>query len=109
MMQSCDVTYDGISTGAAMNFNPSFGKISMGEQFRCLFTVQNKSHTHALDTLQVKTTLEKVPKGQDSADKKNISILLDVKINRLGPLEQQGFVIHFKVDSEESYNLNCDM
>ena len=59
------MTYDGVSTSAALNFNPSFGKISMGEQFRCLFTVQNKSAKHALESLQVKTTLEKVPKGQE--------------------------------------------
>ena len=39
LMSRCDISYDGIPSHAALNFNPSFGKISMGEQFRVLFTI----------------------------------------------------------------------
>lgn len=35
----CDIAYDGVPAHAAINFNPSFGKISMGEHFKVLFTI----------------------------------------------------------------------
>ena len=87
MLESCDVAYDGISSHSAINFNPSFGKISMGEHFRCLFTIQNKNQNYDIEELRVKTTLEKVPKQKDAHRKDDVTVLMEVKLNRLGPRE----------------------
>ena len=43
LMNRCDVSYDGVPNSAALNFNPSFGKICLGEYFKVLFTIQNTS------------------------------------------------------------------
>jgi len=39
LQQVCDISYDGVPAGAAINFNPFFGKISQGEYFKVLFTI----------------------------------------------------------------------
>jgi hypothetical protein len=62
LMNMCDVGYDGISSHSIINFNPSFGKISMGEHFKVLFTIQNKISTFAVEELRIKATLNSVPK-----------------------------------------------
>ena len=56
----CDISYDGVPAHAAINFNPSFGKISMGEHFKVLFTIQNKISTFAVEELRIKATLNSV-------------------------------------------------
>ena len=63
-MNKCDISYEGVPTHAALNFNTSFGKISMGENFKVLFTIQNKNLSFGVDDLKIKTTLEKVPKNK---------------------------------------------
>jgi len=39
MLNRCDVSYDGVAASSAMNFNSSFGKISMGEFCKVILTV----------------------------------------------------------------------
>ena len=62
-MNRTDVSYDGIPSGAAINFNPSFGKISMGEYFKVLFTIQNTSGNYNLEELKLKSTVVRVLKN----------------------------------------------
>ena len=38
-----DISYDGIPADCALNYISTFGKISTGEQFKVLFTIQNDS------------------------------------------------------------------
>ena len=45
----CEVSYDGIPANASLNFNSVFGKISQGEDFKALFTIQNSSSTSNVD------------------------------------------------------------
>ncbi len=42
-LNSNDISYDGIEADAAISYNPSFGKIYTGEQFKVLFTLMNTS------------------------------------------------------------------
>ena len=110
----CDVAYDGVPAGAAINFNPSFGKISMGEHFKVLFTIQNKISKHPVEELRIKATLNSVPKpkgGKDpvAPEKANEITLMSTVVNRLAPKEPLGFVISFKVDREEHYHLQIEM
>ena len=39
MLNRCDIAYDGVPASSAMNFNPSFGKISMGEFCKVILTI----------------------------------------------------------------------
>ena len=110
----CDVSYDGVPAHAAINFNPSFGKISMGEHFKVLFTIQNKIATYAVEELRIKATLNSVPKPKagkeaQAPEKGNEITLMSTVVNRLGPKEPLGFVISFKVDREEHYHLQIEM
>lgn len=41
LYNSNDVSYDGVEADAALNYNPTFGKICTGENFRVLFTLMN--------------------------------------------------------------------
>lgn len=49
LMNSCDVSYDGVPASSAINFNPTFGKISQGEHCKVLFTIQNSSSSFNID------------------------------------------------------------
>jgi len=49
-----DVAYDGVSADCALNYISTFGKISTGEVFRVLFTIQNDSSAHALQNINMK-------------------------------------------------------
>ena len=53
----CDISYDGVPSSAAMNFNPAFGKICQGENFKVLYTIQNSSPKHTVDQLDIKCTV----------------------------------------------------
>ena len=68
------------------------------------------SSTHTVDDLRLKTTLETVPKGHEGEKvRSETQVLVELKIEKLGPLDQRGFLIQFKVDVEGRYNLNIDM
>ena len=60
LMNRCDVSYDGVPASAAINFNSSFGKISTGEQFKVLFTIQNSSASYNLEELEIKSTVVRI-------------------------------------------------
>ena len=49
LLSICDVSYAGIPASAAVTFNPSFGKICLGEEIKVLYTIQNASPVHNLD------------------------------------------------------------
>lgn len=49
-----DVGYDGVPADCALNYISTFGKISTGEQFRVLFTIQNDSSQYALQNVNMK-------------------------------------------------------
>jgi hypothetical protein len=57
MMNSNDICYDGVESDAAINYNPSFGKICTGEQFRVLFTIMNTSSNYSLDNIKMKVII----------------------------------------------------
>ena len=59
-MNRCDVSYDGVPASAALNFNSSFGKISTGEHFKVLFTIQNQSAQYNIDELDIKSTVIRI-------------------------------------------------
>lgn len=63
VLNCCDVSYEGVPSSAAINFNPSFGKISMGEYFKVLFTIQNTSASFNLEELKLKSTVVRVLKN----------------------------------------------
>jgi hypothetical protein len=109
-MNRTDVSYDGIPSGAAINFNPSFGKISMGEYFKVLFTIQNTSANYNLEELKLKSTVVRVlknPNPNQPAPKEQI--LTELTIPQLGPKEQIGFIFAFRVDHEDQYQMQIDM
>jgi len=56
-MNKCDVSYDGVPNTAALNFNPSFGKICLGEYFKVLFTIQNISPAFNIEELKLKSSV----------------------------------------------------
>ena len=66
-MNRCDVSYDGVSSSAALNFNPSFGKICMGEYFKVLFTIQSTSASYNLEELKLKSSVIRVLKNPAAA------------------------------------------
>ena len=89
-MTRCDISYDGVPIHSSLSFNASFGKISMGETFKALFTFQNKNVGYGVDDLRIKTTLEKVPKNKSKdaiiiAGKEDTQVLMDFKIGHLNP------------------------
>ena len=64
----------------------------MGENFRVLFTIQNKNTSFGIDELRIKTTLEKVPKNKQKdaimvAGGDDTQELIDFKIPHLNPKE----------------------
>ena len=54
-----DVAYDGVSADCALNYVSTFGKISTGENFRVLFTIQNKSAQYSIQKLNMKVVVQK--------------------------------------------------
>ena len=64
LMNRCDVSYDSVPASAALNFNSSFGKISTGEHFKVLFTIQNSSASYNLDELDIKSTVIRIQKQE---------------------------------------------
>jgi len=57
LLNVCDVSYDGVPASSALNFNPSFGKISQGEHFKVLFTIQNNNSVNNIDQLDMKCSV----------------------------------------------------
>jgi hypothetical protein len=56
-MNANDISYDGIDSDSALNYNPSFGKICTGEQFRVLFTMMNTSSQYSIDQIKMKVVV----------------------------------------------------
>ena len=108
LMNRCDVSYDGVSSSAALNFNPSFGKICMGEYFKVLFTIQNTSASYKLEELKLKSSVIRVLKNPAAAVNQpppKEQVLTQIVICSLDPKEQIGFVFAFRVDHEDQYQM----
>lgn len=54
LMNRSDTSFNGVAASNAINFNPSFGKICMGEHFKVLFTIQNNSASYSLEEIKLK-------------------------------------------------------
>lgn len=108
-MNRCDVSYDGVPASAAINFNSSFGKISTGEQFKVLFTIQNSSASYNLEELEIKSTVVRIQKQEGSGPAPKETLLIQKTIPQLGPKEQIGFVFAFRVEHSDQYQMQIDM
>ena len=58
-MTSNDISYGGVESDAAINYNSSFGKIYTGEQFRVLFTLMNTSSNYSLENIKMKVSVQR--------------------------------------------------
>lgn len=88
LMSKCDISYDGVPSSAALNFNSSFGKISTGEHFKVLFTIQNSSASYNLDELEIRSTVVRIQKNAPpNAQAPKESVLTEKTIAHLGPKE----------------------
>lgn len=111
LLSICDVSYDGVPASAAISFNPSFGKISQGEEIKVLYTIQNASPTYNLDQLDISCRVESEAKdseekrklGEKDMPSPTVQKLLDKVIAQLGPRETLGFVFTFKIDQLHNY------
>lgn len=102
-MNSNDISYDGIESDAAINYNPSFGKICTGEQFRVLFTIMNTSSNYSLDHIKMKVIVHRSNQAQGQNAKPKEDILMNDEIKTLAPKQTQGFVFIFKVGYQDNY------
>mmetsp|Transcript_36864 Transcript_36864/g.56430 ORF Transcript_36864/g.56430 Transcript_36864/m.56430 type:complete len:104 (+) Transcript_36864:102-413(+) len=68
LMNRCDIAYDGVAAASAINFNPSFGKISMGEYCRVILTLQNINTDYTIEELKINSTV--MPNYKDEAAQK---------------------------------------
>ena len=59
LLNSNDVSYDGVDSDAAINYNPSFGKICTGENFRVLFTLMNTNTQFSIDNIKMKVVVQR--------------------------------------------------
>ena len=55
-----DVGYDGVPSDCAMNYVSTFGKISTGENFRVLFTIQNESASYSLTNIRMSVRVQRI-------------------------------------------------
>lgn len=110
LMNACDVNYDDVPASAAINFNPVFGKICQGETFIVLFVIQNSSPSFNVDQLEIKINVESG--GQKDANGAPINLkehkVIKKSIPQLGPREQLGFVISFRVENLDNYQMQID-
>lgn len=109
-MSSNDINYDGIDVDSALNYNPSFGKICTGEQFRVLFTMMNTSSNYSIDSIKMKVAVQRQslnqppPPGTQSTNQKpKEDILMQEVIRTLPAKSQMGFIFIFKVDFQDNY------
>jgi hypothetical protein len=54
-----DISYDGVEADAAVSYNPRFGKIYTGDQFKVLFTLMNTSSSYALENMKMKVIIQR--------------------------------------------------
>lgn len=59
LYNSNDVSYDGVEADAALNYNPTFGKICTGENFRVLFTLMNTNAQFSIDNIKMKVVVQR--------------------------------------------------
>jgi hypothetical protein len=80
-----------VANTAAINFNPSFGKICLGEYFKVLFTIQNNSANYDLEGLHLKSSITRISKKDPEAGVPPVThkeqILQQTNIPILGPKE----------------------
>ena len=110
LLNICDVSYHGVPASAALNFNPVFGKISQGEHFKVLFTIQNSNAVYNIDQLEIKCVVTFGGQDQNGqpTQPRELKLLTKV-IPQLGPKEQLGFVFAFRVDHLDNYQMQIDM
>eukprot|EP00347_Sterkiella_histriomuscorum_P011398 403372611 len=110
MMNSNDVSYDGIDADSAINYNPSFGKICTGENFRVLFTLMNTNAQFSIDNIKMKVVVQRQSLNQPNAQgaqqtqtKPKEDVLMHEVIKTIPAKSQMGFIFIFKVDFQDNY------
>ncbi|CDW87010.1 UNKNOWN [Stylonychia lemnae] len=110
MMNSNDITCDGIDIDSAINYNPSFGKICTGEQFRVLFTLMNTNTQYSIENIKMKVVVQRqslnqqAPQGtQSMTQKPKEEVLMHEVIKSIPAKSQIGFIFMFKVDFQDNY------